>query len=184
MWRTFKRPLYSAASWRVSPILHLSLSFYFDTQFIYAFLFFSRRHTNKADMRSFTTTVAALASVVPAVMSLTINTPYVLSSPLNVDIPWLTFISSSSVVQCRKHRLDVFCAYRLAQNYYFSLDRTPAHRLEWWYTAILPVYHPWYSSSSGMIFWWLTACLWRRSTLRGGCMFFFDRVAWFGIWYY
>jgi hypothetical protein len=65
----------------------ISPSFYFDTQFIYAFCSFLANTSidNSTDMRSFTT-VLALASVVPAVMSLTINTPYVLSSSLNVEI--------------------------------------------------------------------------------------------------
>lgn len=78
----WKWPLYRIAGWRVSPIIHLSFLLLWHS-IIYAFVLFSRQHIN--DMKSFTT-AAALASIVPAIMSLTINTPYVLSTSRNLEL--------------------------------------------------------------------------------------------------
>jgi hypothetical protein len=55
----------------------ISLPFYFNPHFIYVFC-----SPISIDMKSFTAAIT-LASILPAIMSLTINTPYVVSTSPN-----------------------------------------------------------------------------------------------------
>lgn len=130
------------AGWRVSPVLHLSF-LPLRHSFFYAF----SSQQLPPTMKTFTTAVA-LASFVPAIMSLTINTPYVLSASPTVGCSFLTLylvLASSSAVRILLQR--VLC---ITPSFF---TRTTTPQLERRCTAILLVSYSRYSpSSSGMIF--------------------------------